>query len=256
MYGYDERNLLKGGIHLVLDVPDPEILYDFKDYLETFGIHAGDLSIRKNLNRILIKLKTHPQSHLLRLNFLRSMKKACYRASSDGHFGLAFKDYTHFTSPIRRYADLVVHRIVARHLTKSGNRFNRKRYTTSELATVAQHLSLTEQNSTEAERESVKVKMLEYFERELTKKKKSVLEAVILDVRNHGMFIELTESMVYGLIHISTLRDDLYKVNGSQTAVVGRRKGNRFAVGDKIKVTIARVDRFKRQFDFVVADSQ
>ena len=243
------------GIHRVHDEPDPEKLDEFNDYLETFGIHAGDLSIRKNLNRILVKLKSHPQAHLLRLNFLRSLKRACYRASADGHFGLAFRNYTHFTSPIRRYADLVVHRIFARHLTNSANRFNRKRYTTSELATIAQHLSLTEENSTEAERESVKIKMLEFFERELSRQKKSVFEAVILEVRNHGMFIELTESMVYGLIHISTLRDDLYKVNGTQTAVVGRRKGNSFSVGDKIKVSVARVDRFKRQFDFVVADS-
>ncbi len=244
------------GIHRVHDEPDAEKLDEFSDYLETFGIQCGDLSIRKNLNRLLAKIQTHPQSHLLRLNFLKSMKKACYRASPDGHFGLAFRNYTHFTSPIRRYADLVVHRIFARHLTDSGNRYNRKRYTASELATIAQHLSLTEVNSTDAERESVKIKMLEFFERELSKPKKSVFEAVILDVRNHGMFIELTKSMVYGLIHISTLRDDLYKVNGTHTAVVGRRRGNRFAIGDKIQVSVARVDRFKRQFDFVVADSQ
>lgn len=248
---FNERNL--PGIHRVHDEPDPEKLDEFGEYLETFGLQSGDLNIRRNLNQALRKLRDHPQSHTLRISFLRSLKQACYRASADGHFGLAKKHYTHFTSPIRRYSDLVVHRIFARHLVKGGHRFHKKRYTFSDLAGIAQHLSLTEQNSTEAERESVKIKLLEFFERELTKPKPSRFEAVIMDVRNHGMFVELTESMAYGLIHISTLRDDLYKLNPSHTAIVGRRKRNRYTVGDKIEVSVARVDRFKRQIDFMVS---
>lgn len=251
---FNDRNL--PGIHRVHDDPDPDKLDEFADYLETFGIHPGDLSIRKNLNRVLLKLKDHPQSHALRISFLRSLKKACYRASADGHFGLAKQNYTHFTSPIRRYSDLVVHRIFSRHLIKGGLRFHKKQYTFSELATIAQHLSLTEQNSTEAERESVKIKLMEFFERELVKPKRSSFKAVIMDVRNHGMFVELTESMAYGLIHISTLRDDLYKVDAFHTAIVGRRQRKRYAIGDIIDVSVARVDRFKRQIDFMIADSQ
>ncbi len=248
---FNERNL--PGIHRVHDEPDPEKLDEFGEYLETFGLQSGDLNIRRNLNEALRKLRDHPQSHTLRISFLRSLKQACYRASADGHFGLAKKHYTHFTSPIRRYSDLVVHRIFARHLVKGGHKFHKKRYTFSDLASIAQHLSLTEQNSTEAERESVKIKLLEFFERELTKSKPSRFEAIIMDVRNHGMFVELTESMAYGLIHISTLRDDLYKLNPSHTAIVGRRKRNRYTVGDKIEVSVARVDRFKRQIDFMVS---
>jgi len=248
---FNERNL--PGIHRVHDEPDPEKLDEFGEYLETFGLQSGDLNIRRNLNEALRKLRDHPQSHTLRISFLRSLKQACYRASPDGHFGLAKKHYTHFTSPIRRYSDLVVHRIFARHLVKGGHQFHKKRYTFSDLATIAQHLSLTEQNSTEAERESVKIKLLEFFERELTKPRPSRFEAVIMDVRNHGMFVELTESMAYGLIHISTLRDDLYKLNASHTAIVGRRKRKRYTVGDKIEVSVARVDRFKRQIDFMVS---
>ncbi|MEX0323919.1 MAG: ribonuclease R family protein [Puniceicoccaceae bacterium] len=248
----NERKL--PGIHRVHDKPDPDKLDEFADYLDTFGIQSGDLSNRNNLNKVLREVKKHPQAHTLRVSFLRSLKQACYRASADGHFGLAKKHYTHFTSPIRRYSDLVVHRIFARNLVPGGARFSKKRYTPSELATVAQHLSLTEQNSTEAERESVKIKLLEFFERELQKPKRSKFDAVIMDVRNHGMFVELTESMAYGLVHISTLRDDLYKVDSSHTAIVGRKRRNRFAIGDKIKVCVSRVDRFKRQIDFMVAN--
>jgi ribonuclease R len=249
----NQRNL--PGIHRVHDDPDPEKLDEFGEYLDTFGIKSGDLSNRNNLNRVLRKVKNHPQGHTMRISFLRSLKQACYRASADGHFGLAKQHYTHFTSPIRRYSDLVIHRIFARNLVPGGAKSQKKKYTSSELATVAQHLSLTEQNSTEAERESVKIKLLEFFERELKKTKKSSFEAVIMDVRNHGMFVELTESMAYGLVHISTLRDDLYKIDQSHTALVGRKRRNRYAIGDKIRVEVARVDRFKRQIDFAVAGS-
>ena len=118
---------------------------------------------------------------------------------------------------------------------------------------MAEHLSLTEQNSTEAERESVKVKLLEFFERELKKTRRTRFEAVILEVRNHGMFVELTESMAYGLVHVSTLTDDLYRLDGGGTALVGRRKRRRYEVGQTITVQVERVDRFKRQIDFRVA---
>ncbi len=248
----NRRNL--PAIHRVHDKPDPDKLDEFGDHLESFGIQAGDLNVRTNLNRALRKVRDHPQAHALRVSFLRSLKQACYRASPDGHYGLAKEHYTHFTSPIRRYSDLVVHRVFSRHLVSGEAQPPRKRYTASELASMAQHLSLMEQNSTEAERESVKVKLLEFFERELTRRKPQTFDAVIMDVRNHGMFIELSESMAYGLVHISTLRDDLYKLQPSQNAIVGRKRRHRYAVGDTIPVQVARVDRFKRQIDFKVAE--
>jgi ribonuclease R len=247
----NERNL--AAIHRVHDGPDPEKLDEFSDYIESFGISAGDLSHRRQLNAVLGKIAAHPQAHILRIAFLRSLKQAGYRATPDGHFGLAKKHYAHFTSPIRRYADLVVHRIFARFLVPKGTRSTRKLYKPAELAEIAQQLSLTEQNSTEAERESVKIKLMEFFERELDKSPKTAFPAVIMDVRNHGMFVELTDSMAYGLVHISTLRDDLYKLHPSQTALVGRKQRTRYNVGDTIMVEVARVDRFKRQIDFAVA---
>jgi len=248
----NEREL--PAIHRVHDDPDPDKLDEFADYLETFDIRPGDLSNRRNLNKALRRIKDHPQGHTLRISFLRSLKQACYRSSPDGHFGLAKDHYTHFTSPIRRYSDLVIHRIFARLLVPGGKRNHKKQYTPSSLAKMAQHLSLTEQNSTEAERESVKVKLLEFFERELGKKKKSEFDAVIMDVRNHGMFVELKDSMAYGLVHISTLRDDLYKIDQSHTSLVGRKRKRRFRIGDTVKVSVARVDRFKRQIDFIVPE--
>jgi ribonuclease R len=248
----NHRNL--PAIHRVHDDPDPDKLEEFAATLDSFNIKAGDLSSRTNLNKLLQRIRQHPQGHTLRVSFLRSLKQACYRASPDGHFGLAKEHYTHFTSPIRRYADLIVHRIFSRHLSPNGRQSNRKTYTFQELADLAQHLSHTEQNSTEAERESVKVKLLEFFERVLLKTPTLQFRAIVMDVRNHGMFVELTDSMAYGLVHISTLRDDLYKLDLDQNALLGRKKRTRFAIGDTVQVAVARVDRFKRQIDFFLPD--
>jgi ribonuclease R len=241
-------------LYRVHDDPDEEKLKEYRKELATFGVSVGDLTQRGEISRLLNILKSHPQGYTLRTQLLRSLRKAVYRASADGHYGLAKQDYTHFTSPIRRYADLVVHRVfdqyLVKHLGQAAPRGFQFGYNVARMEILAQHLSLTEQNSTEAERESQKVKLLEFFEREAAKKKKTVFAAVITDVRNHGMFVELPDAMTFGLIHISTLRDDLYQLNNAGTALVGRRSKRRLELGQKISVITERVDRFKRQIDF------
>ncbi|MDP0500588.1 MAG: RNB domain-containing ribonuclease [Verrucomicrobiota bacterium JB022] len=247
-------------IHRVHDKPDAEKLDDLSEYMEQVGISTGDLSVKKHVIQLLQKIKSHPQSYLLRVQLLRSLKQAQYRATPDGHYGLGKKDYTHFTSPIRRYSDLIVHRIFDLHLARSGEDAARKRldktlphYTPEMLATIAQHLSITEQNSTEAERESNKIKLLEFFERQLEKPKRQTFPAIITDVRNHGLFIELVDSMAFGLIPTSSLTDDFYSVSRDQDALVGRRSKRKFKLGQRIEVVTYQVDRFKRQIDFTVA---
>lgn len=241
-------------ISRVHDEPDPDKLYELRDQMMLQGIAVGDLTNRKEVTRLLSKINGHPQSYTLKIQFLRSLKQACYRADNDGHYGLYKTFYAHFTSPIRRYADLVVHRLFDFYLAKQGNptappRIS-QRYSKGDLDGVAEHLSHTEQNSTEAERESVKLKLLEYFERETERKDKTSFEAIITDVKNHGLFIELTESMAFGMIHISTLQDDLYRVTDDGTAIRGRRRRKTYALGQRIQVKVERVDRFKRQIDF------
>ena len=244
-------------IYRVHDKPDSDKLDELRETLATFGLVTGSLIHRKEIIDLIAKLKKHPQGHTLRIHFLRSLKQACYRAEPDGHFGLNMTDYTHFTSPIRRYSDLIVHRILDFFMTRQEQAKATKKappnYSKQRLSNLAQRLSLTEQNSTEAERNSVKVKLLEFFEREVNKKKKSIFDAFILDLKNHGIFIELSPSMAFGLIHISTLRNDLYSLSPDGTALIGRRKRKKFTLGQKIKVVVDRVDRFKRQIDFRIA---
>ena len=192
-------------LYRVHDDPDPEKLEEYRQLLLTFDIRVGDLNHREEIVKLLDILRTHPQGYTLRTQLLRSMRKAAYRAKPDGHYGLCKKDYTHFTSPIRRYSDLVVHRVLETYLVKQEGLpapRDRAGYNLAGVERLGEHLSLTEINSTEAERESVKIKLLEFFERELAKKKKTPFSAVITDVRQNGFFIELVESMTFGFVSI------------------------------------------------------
>jgi ribonuclease R len=235
----------------VHDDPDEEKLEEFRQFAATFGIQAGDLTRREEVTKLLAAISKHPQGYALRTQFLRSLRKACYRASPDGHYGLHKKDYTHFTSPIRRYSDLVVHRVLHTYLVKHGHvAGGHAGYDIRGVEGLAEHLSLTEVNSTEAERESVKIKLLEFFERELTKKKRTSFVAVVTDVRPRGFFIELVESMTFGFVAASKLGDDSYVLNNAGSALIGRRKRKMYSVGTRLDVVVDKVDRYRRMMDF------
>lgn len=241
-------------LYRVHDDPDEEKLVELREFLATFGIRTGDLTVRSEIVKLLNTLATHPQGYTLRTTLLRSLKKAAYRHTADGHYGLHKRDYTHFTSPIRRYSDLVVHRVLEHDLITHGGwptppnyRFA---YTMNKVAAMGEHLSLTEINSAEAERESVKIKLLEFFERELAKKKPTSFTAIITDVRPTGLFIELEESMTFGFIPANALPSDYYVPDDDGTALVGRRSKRRYALNGRLQVKIAKVDRVKRLIDF------
>jgi ribonuclease R len=234
-------------LYRVHDQPDSEKLNDYRQFVATFGIKVGDLTKREEVVRLLKILKSHPQGYTLRTQFLRSLKKACYRTSPDGHYGLHKRDYTHFTSPIRRYSDLVVHRVLQSYLAR---RADGARHDVRGLEQLAEHLSQTEINSAEAERESVKIKLLEFFERELAKRKRTAFAAVITDVRRHGFFIELVESMTFGFVSCDALGDDYYQLNPEGNALLGRRRHQRYELNGRLDVVVDKVDRFKRVIDF------
>lgn len=243
-------------LYRVHDAPDPEKLDELRQYMATLDIPTGDLNETQNMTSLLRMIKDHPQGYTLRIHVLRSLKQACYRSSADGHYGLQKKDYTHFTSPIRRFSDLVVHQQFDRYLKRTKNptapHSIPSRNNPKTLLSLGEHLSITERVSQDAERESVKTKLLEFFDREVKSGRRTPFEAVIMEVKNHGMFVELTESMAYGMIHISSVRDDIYHLSADGTALVGRRSQRLFEEGSRIQVYAERVDRFKRQIDFGV----
>ena len=243
-------------IYRVHDEPEEEKLKELRETMQSFGVQCGNLQKPREMALLLKKLKEHPQGYTLKVHVLRSLKQAQYRASADGHYGLSKPDYTHFTSPIRRYSDLIVHRILDGYLckTRADSALGEPeiRYNQGKLESLGDHISVTERNSVDAERESVKTKLLEFYDRELQKEQKQHFKAIITDVKNHGLFVELTDTLAFGMVHISTLDDDFYHPNPEGTALIGRRKKRTYALGQYIMVQVERVDRFKRQIDFRV----
>ena len=243
-------------ISRVHDEPDPDKLSELRDELEPFGIECGDLTSRREIIKLLEQINAHPQAYILKTMFLRSLKRAEYRASPDGHYGLYMRFYAHFTSPIRRYADLTVHRCFDRMLwerkIKTAPKYAPAALAKTELEAVAEAITRTEGNSTEAERESHKIKLMEYFERRIGKG--NAFEAIVTSLSNHGFFVDLMQSQAYGFVHLRTLHDDIYHLSDDGTELRGRRTGTTFRAGDKVYVDVESVDRFKRQIDFRLAD--
>ncbi|MFN2508055.1 MAG: ribonuclease R, partial [Chthoniobacterales bacterium] len=245
------KNRLIPAIYRVHENPEPEKLAEYRELVLSYNHKAGDLTQRPELQRLLALLRGRPEEQALKIGLLKSLKRARYAPQPLGHFGLAKNNYTHFTSPIRRYADLVVHRTL-------GGR-NHPRHARSDmgsLASIAEHISTTERVAAEAESDSVKMKKLEFFQRQLNAKDPQVFRAAVLEVKNFGLVVELPDVLLTGLIHISSLADDFYIFNQAQRCLIGRESRRRFSVGDELRVYVARVDVFKRQVDFAIAEEK
>jgi len=237
-------------IYRVHENPDPDKLAEYREFILSFGYKVGDLTNRKEVQRFLASTRGKPEEQALKIGLLKSLKRARYAVQPLGHYGLAKVNYLHFTSPIRRYADLVVHRTLAER-----NLSRRSKLDVGQLESLAQHISDTERNAADAEIESVRLKKLQFFQQQLTERNPQVFRAAIVDVRNYGMVVELPDAVMTGLVHVSSLTDDFYRFDAAQRRLVGRRSNRRYSVGDQIRVFVARVDTFKQQIDFAIADS-
>jgi ribonuclease R len=236
-------------IYRVHEDPDPEKLAEYREFVLSFNYKVGDLSHRAEIQRLLASIRGKPEEQALKIGLLKSLKRARYAPQPLGHYGLAKANYLHFTSPIRRYADLVAHRTLAAERARSGSRSEM-----NQIASIADHISDTERNAAEAEIESVRMKKLEFFQRQLDERNPQAFRAAIVDVRNYGLVVELPDVLITGLVHISAISGDFYLFDAAQRRLIGRRSRKRFAVGDQIRVFVAKVDPFKRQIDFALAD--
>ncbi|HKK08332.1 MAG TPA: ribonuclease R, partial [Gemmatimonadota bacterium] len=228
----------------VHESPDEEKVNRLRELASTFGFRLPARSVEpRDLARLVDAMDGTPQEQLISTATLRSMKQARYAADNAGHFGLASKAYAHFTSPIRRYPDLLVHRQLGRWLDDP----RRARDVDGDrLAEVARHCSERERRAVDAERDSVDLKKIEFMERHLG----GEFEGTISGVTAFGFFVLLDEFHVEGLVHVSTLEDDYYVFVEEQHALLGQRKRRRFQLGDRVRVQVARVDREARQIDF------
>ncbi len=235
-------------IYRVHENPDPAKLAEYREFVLSFNYKVGDLTHRAEVQRLLVSIRGKPEEQALKIGLLKSLKRARYAPQPLGHYGLAKPNYLHFTSPIRRYADLVVHRALADHNGK-----HRARIDMSQMASISEHISMTERVAAEAEIESVRMKKLEFFQRQLDERSPQVFRAAIVDVRNYGLVVELPDVLITGLVHVSSLTDDFYLFEAAQRRLIGRRSRKRFSVGDQVRVFVVRVDAFKRQVDFAMA---
>jgi ribonuclease R len=245
------KNRLIPTVYRVHENPEPQRLAEYREQILSYGYKVGDLSKRTELQRLLASLAGKPEEQALKIGLLKSLKRARYAPQPLGHYGLAKNNYTHFTSPIRRYADLIVHRGLAER-----DQPRRPRSDMGSIAGIAEHISETERIAAEAEMDGVKMKKLEFFQRQLEARDPQVFRATVLEVKNFGLLVELPDVLLTGLVHVSSLTDDFYAFDAAQRRLIGRQSRRRFSVGDQLRVYVARVDVFKRQVDFAIADDR
>ena len=225
--------------------PIPSKLESFSTFTRSLGYKVGDYADRFTLQKILEKSAGKPDAYAVHYALLRSLKQAIYSPAEEGHYALASDNYCHFTSPIRRYPDLTVHRLLGQWLKKgkaSGN--------PAELVTLGEHCSRMERRAEMAERDLVRLKLLTYMSERLGNE----LEAIITGVADYGFFAQGEKLPVEGLVHITTLADDYYYYEEMTHSLTGRRTNRRYRLGDRVRVTVVRVDLQRRQLDFRVSD--
>lgn len=234
------------------DYPDPEKILKLGTFINNFGYHikvkSGDNEIHpKEIQKLLGKIEGTQEEALISRLTLRSMKRAQYTVECNGHFGLACQYYCHFTSPIRRYPDLQIHRIIKEQLRGRLNE-NRIEHYKGILSQVAKHSSEMERRADEAERETDKLKKVQYMEQKIGE----VFEGVISGVTSWGIYVELPDT-VEGMIHVSRLSGDYYYCNEETYEMIGRDTGRCFKLGQKIRIMVDGVDYLQKSIDFVLA---
>lgn len=240
------RKKAKAFVYRIHDKPDEVKLSDLATLAATFGYKIKKTGtpkeINRSINQMLVEVKGRGEENLLSTLAIRCMAKAIYSTDNIGHYGLCFDYYTHFTSPIRRYPDMMVHRLLSRYL-EGGRSANQDK-----LEEQCEHSSKMEQTAVNAERSSIKYKQVEYMADHLGEE----FAGVITGVTEWGLYVELTESMCEGLIPVRDLADDYYELDERNYRLVGRRTGASYRLGDNVVVRVARTDLQRRQLDFVL----
>ena len=234
------------GIFRNHESPKDEKLENLRTFISEFGLYmgGGDKPSPKDFTELLKKIETRPDSHLLQTIVLRSMQQAVYSNNNKGHFGLSYDAYTHFTSPIRRYPDLIVHRAIKHKILKE--KFEKKN-----LSTIAEHCSLTERRADEASRD-VQDWLKCYF---MQDKIGQVFNGTISSVTGFGLFVDLDDIYIEALVHVTELGNDYYSYDKNKHAMIGERSKKIYRLGDRIKVKVMRVDMDSSRIDLALANA-
>jgi ribonuclease R len=232
------------GLYRIHENPDPDRLQEFRAQAKSMGFPCGDLTQRGEIQKLLNRVRGQAGESVVKIGLLKSLKRAMYSPKPLGHYGLSKLNYTHFTSPIRRYSDLVVHRVLFGH----GRNDADSSY--DGLSRLALHLSNTERSAAEAEQESVKLKKLEYFDRQAHATKRTSFHALIQEVRSSGLLVQLPEFVIQGMVPLSGLQGDLFVFNPQRLELQGQRTKVILRAGQNLEVEVSRVDLARQQVDF------
>ncbi len=246
VYNYKKAKEKNTFVYRIHDFPDPEKVKDFSVFARQFGhkMNIDENSISSSLNKLMSEIEGKPEQNILEQLAIRTMAKAKYSTDVKGHFGLAFTHYTHFTSPIRRYPDMMVHRML-QHYLDDGKHLNKNEYEDK-----CVHSSEREKRAADAERASIKYKQVEF----MASAEKKVYEGLISGVTEWGIYVEIVETKCEGMIRLADMTDDFYEFDEKNYRLMGRRNRKVFTLGDKVNVLVKKTDIDKRLIDLVLAD--
>lgn len=239
-------------LYRVHELPKEEKLADLRVFLAELGLdlRGGDKPEALHYAELLESVRERPDAHLIQTVMLRSLKQAVYSPDNRGHFGLALSEYAHFTSPIRRYPDLLVHRAI-RHVVRGGQAHDFA-YSSGEMQTLGEHCSMTERRADDATRDAVDWLKCEY----IMDKVGEEFDGIVTTATSFGLFVELAEIYVEGLVHVTSLQSDYYHFDPASHSLRGDRTGQRYQLGDSVRVKVVRVNLDDRKIDFEMAGGE
>jgi ribonuclease R len=246
VYNYKKGKEKNTFVYRIHDFPDPDKVKDFSVFAKQFGhkMNVEEQSISRSLNDLMEKIEGKPEQNILEQLAIRTMAKAKYSTETKGHFGLAFDHYAHFTSPIRRYPDMMVHRLLQSYLDDS------KPASKEDFEQKSLHSSEREKRAADAERASIKYKQVEF----MASAENKVYEGLISGVTEWGLYVEIVETKCEGMIRLADLTDDFYEFDEKKYRIVGRKRKKIYTLGDRVKVRVKKTDIDKRLIDLVFAD--